>query len=402
MAYNNPMTPDKSIPPLESTRKDIPYDPIFRSVFKMGINNDQDRQQQHGSFEVNNIADNLSHMLNIQTYRVPPPLPFDPKYCSDLNHFFNQFEKYCDSVYPKARSEWARVLDRFLTGEAKAVYDSVDGGRKDYDFVKEKLVDIFLSKPDNVDERVNKFFAALRMPVEGIKIYALRLEELVKNAFPNVDRMSRDNLLRVKIQSSLSDDVKFQVNLRLSNNSNLSLRQYLDMVSGIEACVQGREVERMKAAVQEMNLSKQSACNIAVVEKSDMEEQKKTGAIKKYASYRRNEQFCTICKWNNHVSEDCYYRNDKSSSNFQANSHKNLFCTYCKKPNHTYDRCYLRLGLCVICQDSSHIAANCPQNNKTKDPSLAPNILSCAFCGGNHLMKGCEEFLNIIKKPPLN
>lgn len=323
----------------------------------------------------------LNRMVSGNTNKIPPPLPYDPTRGFPIQSFFTVFEKYAQSMYPQAKEEWSRVLPGFLCGEARMAFDSVDGGRLPYSRVREQLQLVFGEIQTSREDRVKAFLGSGRLASEPTKLFALRLEDLAVRAFPNMDIDSRNDLKKVKIQSTLPDEVQYQVNLQVSNQRAVDFKQYLDIVMSIESCVQTNQIKQFNATLAQMQTAESFSLNMA--------EEKKPQSSR-VAHFEKNQP-CQICYRNNHSTDRCYYRNGNGNQS-------QMVCDFCQRPNHTSENCYRRLGLCLICKKDSHATKDCPE--KRGQTNYKENKKTCAFCDGSHLMKECAEFLRVLSSKP--
>ena len=109
------------------------------------------------------------------------PLIFDGKDGASIKEFFAEYELYFDTKYAGNERQQSQMFREFLGGSAQ-----LDGSRLKYSLLTCELISWYKGEKGNLrSKRESEFHKAKFGSHESLKIYALKLEQLASQAFPN-------------------------------------------------------------------------------------------------------------------------------------------------------------------------------------------------------------------------
>ena len=329
---------------------------------------------------------------------VPEPEPFQLGTGQKINKFFKIFERYCEHQYSNDKSDWIKVLGKYLQGEIKSVYEAVKIAKDDYQRIKARILDYYQMNKEKIDtDRKSQFEQAKMKPGELIGIYALRLESLAEKAYPNVPVENNKDLRKKFIKTVpeyfanqlyahntvtkgctgrdlLWDDIVKLATLSQSEIENIQTGTAYEMYYGNEI----KSKEPTHGVNSQMTEYKNTKINN---KKSNYLFQEPKGNNRMFNKKRYNAKYEINNNYNN-VKQNEYNGNSNINSkqgHVNTDQVKNGFqnrqryfnstnkvaetCNYCKKLNHQEKDCRIKHRLCFKCGGTNHISRHCTQRN---------------------------------------
>ena len=238
---------------------------------------------------------------------VVPPV-FETDGPVSLSKYLEGYERYFQAKYWGGQRECSQELGRFLTGDAKEAYDILGGPHVKYRDIKPKLLDWFKSQRVGRKEQHRQTFEQVIMhSAESLKLYCMRVEELVRRAFPNDSkRQSQEAKRKIEETAPLGFleliEKKKEVKRMLNIGKSVSWREISEMAGEWD-----RTQKRGKRRCDNLNVRYDKLLGVSAVQKKGDE-----------------------------------VRNDAQPLA------PGETCLYCNKPGHQLSECWLRLGKCLL------------------------------------------------------
>ena len=289
---------------------------------------------------LHSLADAIGRM---NMSKVPPPVPCAG---SDIEDFFEKFERFAESHYGRNLIIWSQVLPQYLIGEPRDIVEA-RGIEATYASTKALLAGMFGIGNAATGNAYSKFFAAERRPTETLRCYAIRLETLAQKI--DASDGGRVVLVKSKFVSSLTSDVARKVKVQLSHLDSAPLSTVVKVATTMESAANA--VKESVYLQEEVNaVGRFSKESITVGESSSASRQNNMENIQ-----------CFNCRGWGHISRDCTNRNRESFK-------------------------------CFKCGKSGHFARDCRESDYQGRASRSVGFEKCLFCGGEHLMQNCQGF----------
>ena len=295
------------------------------------VSDSSESSSDSATFEMDSALHKLAD-LSVRT-RCPKPEPFSLESGRSFTRFMQNFESYCSGRYSrKDKNLWTSELGKLLQGEARRMYDACGGPDQKYRKMKKALQDWHTSVKGRISSsRVSRYKNAKYQDGEGYKIFAIRLEQLYRAAYPHRKIDGKDLLrtLTTALPSTASENL-----------------------------------ERDLALVKTFTGSSNTWPHVLRLLEAQDE------AIRRKAKHGGNSDHPKQHPWVSpvpHVSLSVQQmpRKEKNvarkPSKSRSPSQKLGYCTWCKKPGHHYDHCRRRLNQCLRCGSGDHRIAQCPQ-----------------------------------------
>ena len=263
----------------------------------------------------------------------PKPENFAIETGMSYHGFIGRFERYCTTKYNRdSRSDWTAELGRFLTGEIKAAYDAYGGAERPYSTMKRKLGNFCDSRKDHLETLKHvTFMDAVPNDGESIRVFALRLEQLYINAYPNQDPETSPELRR-KFLSSIPTEIAKSLERDLMLIKTVSKKkevEWSEMVTLMEFEGSNWNVKQEKPSIW-----------YGVQQPEKREKLKEQNKKVRGASQKVDKT------------------TNKSPRRDKRNNGR---CNWCGKPGHFYKECWGRLGCCLLCGSKQHQRIDCPK-----------------------------------------
>ncbi|CAF3716326.1 unnamed protein product [Rotaria socialis] len=320
------------------------------------------------------------------------PNPYRGECVSTFNKYVAYFEKYCMQYFPRDKDRWARTLFNKLNKEIKSFLP--EGSEYDYSF--EHLVQVIqrhlsIIGPQKEKTASLRFLGLKRNNNEPITMYASKLVHAFTEAFPG-EEYEESEVLRERLLSSLSNDIRNSVELQLSGRMHIlngsCFSEVLNVSKAWEAEKQRKLEFHNQGNISNVSYKRPPQGVISKVSFNPHNEE--------ILNYDYNNQSCESQN-SNYQNENSLYVDNQSyiyRQQYVPNSLVNIAenhtgsrlkvatspketnnpprkstfqCTYCTKTGHTIDFCHLLKARqkepnavwCQRCKHRNHHESSC-------------------------------------------
>ena len=361
-----------------------------------------------------NMVDCLAKAMGA-TRKIPEPKVFDVQSKRKWDVFLAQFEKYCTSQYSDDKEDWAEILEKFLEGEVKIMYQCLQSEEQSYEKMIKKLTKWVKGKVDSLDlDHVGVFHEAQMKEGESCYMYASRLEILANKAYPGdkktVHKQLRRKFLKTIPEGWILSQIEYQdlLNRRMTGHkmSWKEIREQVLMMAGKESKVpeltlgpQPPECLMFTSTALENTVPAQG--------QNDPNQKKNTRRKKKQKNNAANPNFPQTLPNTSQMQNTCQPDPAQTQAAWPANSSQRqnggqsnsrpgnavptpagntgnsqssarsenvstpsgasvntgpTMCTYCGKMGHHESNCWSKNTTCYVCGGPNHIAKYCMRN----------------------------------------
>ena len=290
--------------------------------------------------------------------KVPTPEPYDAASGFSFTDFLDTFEEYCSHTYRGRDRSWVRELGRFLVGDMHDAFVAHRAPGDSYAAIKSKLVkwhrEAKMRRQAGSKAMFNK--ASLK-PYETIRLYAPRLENLFRCAYPQKP-VETSHALREKfletIPKKYGNQIKGAISVTWSvNGRKLTWSQIVTLAGGLEEALAEPVVPEPSGptAWQVVDASR-PALPVASCD----------AATQYYGSERDDAPVDTMYA-GNRPSKSAFGPAAEDSRIVplsQEERDRAMTCHHCGRLGHAWRNCRRRLGLCLNCGSGDHHMASCP------------------------------------------
>ena len=292
--------------------------------------------------------------LDLRT--VPAPEPYDRASGQSFSTFLALFEDYCCHSFKGSQTLWVAELGRYLVGEMHQAFTAHKLPGDSYAVVKDKLLKWYEESKLQREAGSRAAFSRASMGVdESVRLYAARLENLFRRAFPK-GKVESSRTLLDKFLKSIPRKYRKQIKSALSlacavGGQSLGWSRVVKLVGGLEEALASEKssdeepssswsvmrssirpvaVNQREAATQ-YNLGREDASHLSrgPVEQSQSVERREP-IFQPVGFGERERQLATVCH-------------------------------YCRKLGHIQRDCRRKNGLCLVCGSGDHQVASCPR-----------------------------------------
>lgn len=219
---------------------------------------------------------------------------------------------------------------------------------------------------------------------ESLSIYAMRLQQLAKRAFPQSSKQQEKQLCK-KYSRTVP-----QFFLKVLNNAEQNL-----LVMGRKGRLTWENISRL-AESEDRKRKKRSE---AEVEDYQVWYNRPNASPVSPRSYKPQVSTKSVSGSSKPDNKKTYglspprvftNRNGTHASARGGMSNRTTLCHWCGRVGHRETNCWVKLGACLICGSSEHERETCPRFHSGRN-SFAPE---CSVCGEGHLGKDCMKTLN--------
>src|SRR6201990_958512 len=433
-AADSEVTPPPSFPPVT----DVPSAPRISTgnmtdkQFRQFVEESLAVQQAHNAMVSQAISMMAQMFNNPKSNKAVPPAKFNPDTDQDLKVFFREFEEYCTVLYPTQKQDWLRLLGSYLQSSYLALYHQLHKADKSYDEIKQNLLDLFTNEDTVRRERaVQDFMTAKMRKNETVRIFAIRLLDLAKKAYPTTsdDDCKEHDTLRQVFLSALPTAINKEITTYLRNHEwlsgnkvsfdqlvNLADRHLQDIKGHTQAPVP--EVIDISRVVAEARPQQKLWTDVVKRWKtpSSNAQTPPQPVVEKRSSRRDNRrQKKSAGNRSPKFVRDKPRNSDSSSSSGRSEERRrdnrarkpsqrqnNQWCSFCDKTTHSKDTCYILNNKCSICKKSGHLSFKCSryQPRQQQQQRYPENCPVCNQFG--HVGKNCPEWKNRNPRPESN
>ena len=257
-----------------------------------------------------------------------------------FSRFLQSFEAYCEGKYSSAHKDlWTSELGRFLEGEIKQVYDAWGGPEKKYRKMKGHLESWHAGVKERItSSRRSQYRHAKMLPNENLQIFATRLENLHKMAYPHQELDGKDLKRQLVSAIPASAAETLERDLALVRATTGRQNTWGDVLRLLE--IQDEALRRGSVTSTQVTVPNPS--------------QTWAGAIPK--NWAMRVETGSKSRRGNHVPRDM-----SRSPQRKFKSPGRRHCNWCKRPGHEYKNCRRRLNQCLRCGSENHRVSVCPE-----------------------------------------
>ncbi|KAL7632702.1 UNVERIFIED_CONTAM: hypothetical protein RMT77_016973 [Armadillidium vulgare] len=427
---DNEVTPPPSFPPVTdlSSAPRISTGNMTDKQFREFVEESLAVQQAHNAMVSQAIA-MMAQMFNKpKSNKAVPPAKFNPDTDQDLKVFFREFEEYCTVLYPTQKQDWLRLLGSYLQSSYLALYHQLHKADKSYDEIKQNLLDLFTNEDTVRRERaVQDFMTAKMHKNETVRIFAIRLLDLAKKAYPTTsnDDCKEHDTLRQVFLSALPTTINKEITTYLRNHEwlsgnkvtfdqlvNLADRHLQDLKGHAQVSVpEVIDISRVAAEARPQQKPwtdvvkrwRNTSSTTQPPPQPPVEKKSSRGKEKrqKKTTGNRTPKFVRDQQRKSSESSSSSGRSDDRRQNNRerkpSQRQTNQWCSFCDKTTHSKDTCYILNNKCSICKKSGHLSYKCsqyrqPQQQQQQQRRLPENCPVCNQYG--HVGKHCPEWQN--------
>jgi hypothetical protein len=305
------------------------------------------------------------------------PGRFDGSDGSSLRKFLDEFDAYFTAKFKGTDRQRAKELGRFLCGPARRAYDAMDGTNVRYRELRPRLLEWYRGERISSQRQAeDEFERAHLQQGDSLAIFALRMERIVRRAYPDSVREQERRLVRKFWTASppcfrqvMSES---QRGVLLATGKRKLTWQNIKQLAAAED--RQRRFEGRRGQSQECR---------SVMEVNAFNEwsRERTGGIF-HGSAKHVDPTGATPKRPTPAAPSTFYnskfqRSPPRGDRFQQ---RQVLCDWCGRPGHIEDTCWEKGGCCHGCGSPQHQRERCPRG-----------IPTCSRCGGPHLGKYCAE-----------
>lgn len=294
--------------------------------------------------------------LKLDMRTVPAPEPYDRSSGQSFSSFLRLFEDYCQHSFKGSESLWVAELGRYLAGDMYQAYISHKSPDDSYLEVKTKLLKWYSESKSRREAGSKARFSRASMGGdESVRLYAARLENLFRRAFPGGKVESSKTLLD-KFLKSIPRKYRKQVKSALAwaesfGGRSMGWSQVLKLVGGLEEALASD-----KSSDEEESHWKVMRSSVRPIS---------VGRREASTQYSLTEGDVSVP--NSHSNQRPVLSRERSGSSFhpvgfgERERQLATVCHFCGKLGHMQRDCRRKYGLCLVCGSRDHQVMACPR-----------------------------------------
>ena len=290
--------------------------------------------------------------------KVPTPEPFDAASGFSFSDFLDTFEEYCRHTFCGRDRSWVGELGRFLVGDMHDAFIAHRAPSDSYASIKNKLVkwhrEAKMRRQAGSKAMFNK---ASMKPYESLRLYAPRLENLFRCAYPQkpveTSQALQDKYLET-IPKKYGNQIKGAISLTWSvNGKKLLWSQIVTLAGGLEEALAEPKVPEPSgpSAWQVVDTSRPAltvaSCDAATQYYVPGWEDAPVDTM--YAGNRSSKSALGPAAEDSRIVPLSHEERERA-----------MTCHHCGRLGHAWRNCRRRLGLCLSCGSGDHHMASCP------------------------------------------
>ena len=291
----------------------------------------------------------------LDTRSVPAPEPYDRSSGQSFSSFLALFEDYCRHSFRGCESLWVAELGRFLVGDMYQAFNAHRSPGDSYAQVKTKMLKWYAESKSRREAGSKAAFSRASMrDGESVRLYAARLENLFRRAFPGGKVESSKTLLDKFLKSvprKYRKEVKSSLNQASSiNDRTLGWSRVVRLVGGVEEALTSDKssdeepvswtvmrsstrpisVDRREASTQYSIAGGDTPMRASLTEQHSLSRERRDLSFQPVGLSEREKQLATVCH-------------------------------FCGKLGHMQRDCRRKHGLCLVCGSRDHQVVACPR-----------------------------------------
>lgn len=304
---------------------------------------------------------------------VPAPEPYDLSSGQSFSSFLLMFEDYCQHSFRGSDSKWIPELGRYLVGDMYQAFVAHKSHEDSYSQVKNKLRKWYRESKSRRQAGSKAMFGRATMGVdESVRLFASRLENLFRQAFPRASVESSRTLLD-KFLKSIPRKYRKQVKSAVGfadavGGKQLGWYQIVKLVGGMEEALTSdvsSDDERSSWTVMRSN--------VRSADVSSREAATQCESSEGYGVRRGFSEEQLVSSGGDRSGARGVVFGDRERSLARV-------CHFCGKLGHFQRECRRRLGLCLGCGSQDHQVVSCHRRQMGGE---ADGVVTAGRLGGD-------------------
>jgi hypothetical protein len=329
------------------------------------------------------------------------PGVFDGEEGNSLKTFLTEYEDYFTIKYDGTELQKSKQLEQFLGGRAKQAFDAMGGSKLKYYKLKPKLLTWYKSEKSSLRAHSEAEFEKAKMHQgDTFQIYALRLERLAREAFPDSKREQERQLCKKMWKSAPRSFYKALADGERSmglvgERKKLNWKSILRLAETEDRHQRyGRKETREVHEVEDPNLSIwYSQPDPARFSPQDNQFSRPLSSWRPSATERMPPRHIYYnSNYRSPVKQDAR-TNLPPTQDVRGHPVPDVFaktrnvstCNWCGRRGHLESSCWIKNGACLICGSNNHDKEQCDTFGDGRG-NFNP---TCSRCSGTHLGKNC-------------
>ena len=344
------------------------------------------------------------------------PLPFEVRGVQSFDSFLNEFEGYARDKVGNDPNRWLVELRAHLKSDVQRVYDKCYKQGAKYDQVVGRLREwVTHQKSETLEEKRGQFYNAVIRSDETLSDYAMRLETLFGDAFP--ESAGPDATLWRRFMHSIPrakrDRIKLRLGIQRLDEGRRGEPEWRDL---LRVLLDDTLEVRTQCEERDREGTKEDPIQVWTVPGMDYRDESESERDY-YQDHRkvdrdRNQEWTKIDSRRRHRENRDRVRAERQTRpggdrrEVQSSVAGRMRCFYCRRRGHTREECRRFLGACLLCGSRDHWVTRCPDRRELRregppsmnrgPPSLphtAPK-LHCHLCDAEgHVIEKCPDLV---------
>jgi len=347
------------------------------------------------------------------------PLPFEINGVQSFESFIREFEDYARDRVGNDPNRWLVELKAHLKGSIQHTYEKCYKQGVKYRQVIERLKEwVYNQKSETLEDKRAQFYSATMKADETLCDFAMRLETVFRDAFPDESESDRTLWKRFMggIPKAAQDRVKLRMGVMRLDEGRRGEPEWRDLLKALldESFVVGpQHDERKNERYREEPVQVWTMPGVEAFENFREDrgygdfrrERKGRDGREKQADYHRgtngrggNSRGTFRDPREVRRTTGGNYENDQGERREGPPTSGRVRCFNCRKRGHTRQQCRRLRGVCLLCDSEDHWVTECPRRRELARPAAAPPGVRaqppqpCHLCGDmGHILNECPE-----------